>query len=82
MSQYIPPWLNPGGRQWIAGERVELRTPAVSISVGIVLSNGRARFSAGWNEFVKSNDLNMNDTLNLNLIEEGQNWVFLVEVTH
>lgn len=58
-----------------------MRTSAISCDFRIVLSNGRALFSAGWNDFVKVNKLQKDDSLDFNLLEEGGNWVFLVEVT-
>ena len=44
------------------------------------MSSGRARFSAGWNNFIKINKLKKNDRLFFTLVEEDDCIVFMVDI--
>ncbi|KAK1393730.1 hypothetical protein POM88_012786 [Heracleum sosnowskyi] len=52
-----------------------------SWKVGLVLSRGTPRCSAGWNKFVRDNSIRLNDTLVFNLLpDNGEGVVFEVEI--
>lgn len=77
--QYIPPDINPPDRKWVAYEKILLRTDDGEWPVGITISAGRARLSAGWNKFTKDNRLKCNQTLFFTLLpDDGSGVVFQV----
>lgn len=77
--QYIPPDIYPPAPKWVAYERILLRTENGEWSVGITISAGRPRLSAGWNKFSRDNKLKCNQTLFFNLLpDDGSGVVFNV----
>lgn len=71
--QYIPPDIKPPRRKWMAYEKILLRTTNGEWFVGITITAGRARLSAGWNKFTKDNNLKYNQTLVFNLLPHDEN---------
>lgn len=78
--QHIPKTIIPHGRQWIAGEKVLMRTTNGSWSVGIVYNHKIPRFSAGWNLFAKDNGLQQNQNLVFTLVEDPNGIAFDVQL--
>lgn len=76
--QYIAPGVKPGNGDWEAGDRVNLRTANGEWELGIVLSSGVPRFSGGWNKFARDNLLSFNETVDFNLIQEDNKFIFVV----
>ncbi|KAF1001423.1 hypothetical protein AG4045_014462 [Apium graveolens] len=77
--EYIPKEVAPRGRNWISSEQVNLVTENGSWIVTILVSNGRGRFSAGWNAFVRDNKLKGSKPLLFTLIENNEEISFSVE---
>ncbi|KAK1360110.1 hypothetical protein POM88_044584 [Heracleum sosnowskyi] len=73
---YIPRYINLGNRNFNQGERVMFRFENEQWGIGIVYSNGLQRFSAGWNKFVKDNQISLNETVEFTLVEEEDELVF------
>lgn len=78
--QHIPRAIVPHDRQWIAGEKVLLRTNNGFWSVGIVYNHKIPRFSAGWNLFAKDNKLQLNQSLDFTLVEDANGIIFDVQL--
>ncbi|KAK1360893.1 hypothetical protein POM88_045367 [Heracleum sosnowskyi] len=74
----IPSFINPANRQWMGGERILLRMEDEAWSVGLAVSNGRARFSARWNKFARENKLKRRQILVFNMDEVEAGVVFEV----
>lgn len=77
--QHIPGNVKPRDQNWQAGEKVSFVTAKGTWQVGIVLHNGRGRFSAGWNAFAKDNKLKKSNTLLFTLTENNEGPCFTVE---
>ncbi|KAK1398640.1 hypothetical protein POM88_008503 [Heracleum sosnowskyi] len=73
---YIPGYINPRNRNFNHGECVMFRFENELWEVGIVYCNGLPRFSAGWNKFVKDNQISLNETVEFNMVEEEDELVF------
>ncbi|KAK1384321.1 hypothetical protein POM88_022056 [Heracleum sosnowskyi] len=73
---YIPRYINLGNRNFNQGERVMFRFENEQWGVGIVYSNGLPRFSAGWNKFVKDNQISLNEKVEFTMVEEEDELVF------
>lgn len=56
---------------WISGRQVIFRRNADTWNIGINVTNGRRRFSAGWNQFVRDNGLKENDEVLFSLQVDG-----------
>lgn len=77
---HIPRNVIPNNRGWEAGEQVRLRTAGGTWTVTIVFNNGIPRFSAGWNQFAKSNKLKRNQIVVFTLLEDEDGIVFDVAI--
>ncbi|KAK1379093.1 hypothetical protein POM88_025837 [Heracleum sosnowskyi] len=68
-GEYIPGHIIPQNRKWISGEHVTFRNGDEVWEIGLVYSNGLARFSAGWNKFSREKKVKLNETVVFNLLE-------------
>ncbi|KAK1401088.1 hypothetical protein POM88_000693 [Heracleum sosnowskyi] len=73
---YIPQYINLRNRNFNQVERVMFRFENEQWGIGIVYSNGLPRFSAGWNKFVKDNQISLNETVEFTMVEEEDELVF------
>lgn len=78
---YIPRNITPTNRNWMKGDKIILQTGRGSWRVGLVLSNDSSRISAGWNKFVRDNDIELNNRLRFTLLGNIQGiWTFTVQI--
>lgn len=78
--QVIPRYITPRNREWKAGDKVTLVTDNGNWPLGIVMSHGRARFSAGWNKFVRDNRLRNSQVLVFTLVESDDGPILNVQL--
>lgn len=77
---HIPRNIKFQNRDWNRGDCAKVRKTDGSWDPGIVLNNGKARFSAGWSKFVREQKLKKNDNLRFTLHEDDDIAVFDIEV--
>lgn len=58
--QYINRSLDAIVKNWPSGKLVFFRRNGKTWNIGINVTNGRRRFSAGWDRFVRDNQLEVN----------------------
>ncbi|KAK1360557.1 hypothetical protein POM88_045031 [Heracleum sosnowskyi] len=75
---YISKDLDEFISHWNSGQIVFLVRNGLQWNIGINVTNGRKRFSAGWSTFVDNNGLNENDIVRFSL--RGDEVTFDVEV--
>ena len=71
--------MKPAGRDWMVGDEVTFVTNKGNWKIGIVISNGSPRFSAGWNFFIKDNNIKASNTLVFHMTEQDGTIVFRIE---
>lgn len=63
------------------GDEIILQTERGSWRVGLVLSNESPRISAGWNKFIRDNEIELNNRLRFTLLGNIQGiWTFTVQI--
>ena len=55
-----------------------LRTGDGEWDVSVVISNKTPRFSRGWNQFARDNQIAINETVQFHMLEEEDATVFVV----
>lgn len=78
--QLLPKDVSPLGRGWKSGKQVTCVTKNGRWKLGLILSNGCGRFSAGWNQFVRENKLTTGKTLVFNMVSNCDEVVFNIEL--
>lgn len=68
--QYIRTDLHPVVREWTSGHRVSFRRLGREWNIGIYVNGVTRRFSAGWDRFVRDNELNVDDVLVFTLLPD------------
>ncbi|KAF1002491.1 hypothetical protein AG4045_017755 [Apium graveolens] len=79
-DKHIPKEIHLFHHVFKASDEITLVRNAKSWKVGIVLSNGMPRVSAGWNKFSSDNKLKVADRLIFYFLDNVDDAVFNVEV--
>lgn len=61
--------IKPHSDKWKRGQIINLRTDKGFWSTGIAFAGYKARFSAGWNKFVRDNDYTAGQRLTFKMVE-------------
>lgn len=76
LMQYIPLDYDSAIQNWSPNARYTLQTENGRWNVGLNFTNGRKRFSTGWNKFVRGNNLQKGDMLNFKFyVAESHFWI-------
>lgn len=71
LLQFISKDLDAFVGNWTSGKKVFFRRNVQNWNIGINVTNGRIRFSAEWNKFVRDNSLKQNDEVMFSLLKDG-----------
>lgn len=73
--QYLPLELDSQIQDWEKDKRYIFETEAGNWIIRISLTNGRKRFCAGWNKFIRENNLKKGDMLDFNFAQHESRFV-------